>query len=143
MVTKAKAVRRPKKLVVDEKSSKSLRTITNYLSATAVSYGIGVLFNIWYFFSGDERFLSSGPLNITGFLGLGVILIWCIRLLKQMNALSLWVFLAFGLGTYVWLIVSRLILGTPVFSSIDIVLGIFVVGFSNELYKLKKSGTLH
>src|SRR3990172_8868003 len=134
MVTKVKTVRRPKKSVVDEKSIKSLRSITNYLSASVVSCGIGVLFNIWYFFSGDESYLASAPLNITGFVGLGAILVWCIRLLKQMSASSLWVFLTFGLATYVWLIASRLILGTPMFSPIDIVLGIFVAGFSNELY---------
>ncbi|MBK9924804.1 MAG: hypothetical protein IPP66_05870 [Anaerolineales bacterium] len=131
-----------KNQVIDEKSIKSLQSITNYLSVSVVSCGIGIIFNISSIISKGESVLSSALLNILGFVLSGAILYWCVRLLKQKEATSLWVFMAFCFTTSIWVFINRWLVNATKFSAIDIMILIFMIGFGFELNRLKKNGTL-
>jgi hypothetical protein len=132
-----------KAVTTDEKSIQTLRAITNYLTAILFSYGIGILFNFWQIFTKDSNTPSSALFNIFAFMGLGAILIWCLRLLKQMRMLSFWSFLVFVFANIFCLIFYRLIGKAPIFAPVDIVMYLFAAVAIFELYKLKNNGTLH
>jgi hypothetical protein len=133
----------PSAVMPDEKSIKTLRTITNYLTAILFTCGLGVLLNLWQLFSKDNSAPSSALFNIFAFISLGAILAWCLRLLKQMRVLSFWIFLVFVFANLACLIIYRLISGSPIFALVDVLLYLFAAVAVFELYKLKTNGTLH
>ena len=138
-----KTVQSSKEARVDEKSLKTLQTITKYLTAILFSYVVGILINIWQIMAKGSNAPSTALFNITAFIALGAILVPCLQSLKKRKPLSFWIFLVFVGANLLVLFLYRLISGTSLFAVVDIVMYMFVAGAVIELYKLKSNGTLN
>ena len=143
MTIKTKTVQSSKEADLDEKSLKTLQTITKYLTAILFSYGLGVLINIWQIMSKGSNAPSTALFNIVAFIGLGAILVPCLQSLKQKRLSSFWIFLVFVCANLLVLFLYRLISGTSLLAAVDIVMYLFIAGAVFELYKLKRNGTLN
>ena len=143
MTIKTKTVRSSKEASVDEKSLKTLQTITKYLTAILFSYVVGVLINIWQIMAKGSSAPSTALFNIITFIGLGALLVPCLQSLKQRRPFSFWIFLVFVSANLLVLFLYRLIKGTSLFTAVDIIMYLFIAGAVFELYKLKRNGTLN
>lgn len=128
--------------VLDEKSLRTIKQLTGFLTVGVVFTAITLLVQIWATLKAKFVLTSVSFLYIIFSFALIAALVWCIRLLNQKRVLSVWMFVGFTALYILYTLTFRWFDGNALFMQRDVVTWIVLAAILFELYRLKRKSAL-
>jgi len=128
--------------IVDEKSLRTINQLNGFLTVGVVFTAVSLLVQMWATWKAKFVLTPVSFLYIVISLGLIATLVWCIRLLKQKRAVSVWVFVGFMMTYILYTLAFRWFDGKAIFVQRDVVTWIVLAAILFELYRLKRKNVL-
>ena len=127
---------------IDEKSLRTIRSLTGYLGVAAGLNAFFLIVQLWATFKVGYVLSWVSFVYILFSIALIGALVWCIKLLKQRKLLVLWVFVGFIAINFLYTLIFRFYGGKDLFSPLDIVAYIVQAAIFIDLYRLKSKDIL-
>ena len=128
--------------IIDEKSMRSISQITGFLSVGVLFNVVALVVQIWATLKAKFVLSAVSFAYIIASLILLAALVWCIRLLNQKRALSVWVFLGFSVISILFSMTFNSYAGKALLSLANFVALFVQALLLFELYRLQRKGVL-
>ena len=124
----------------DEKSIRSLRSLSSFITLGAWLGILAGIFLIWSMIA--YKWGSSALVSIVLSFAMAGALFWCGRLLDQKRQLAITIYIATIIASWFIVLITRVINSRTLFASRDLISLIVPVVILFEMYRLRRKGLL-